>query len=74
MLKPQLPNTCNTFLTDTGNNVNVKVLMKDFCYRALNVVQILTARHKPFGFLSTVLSLTASQAFIFFRMTKMCWF
>lgn len=70
MLKPQLPNTCNTFLTDISNYVNVKVLRKDFYHRPLNVAQILTTRHKPFRFLGIVLSCNASQAFVFFQDDK----
>lgn len=64
MLKPQVPNTCNTFLTDTSNNVNVTVLMKDFYHRPLNVVQIVIVRHKPFRFLGIALSFISSKAFI----------
>lgn len=62
MLKPQLPNTCNAFLTDTSNNVNVMVLMKGFYHRPLNVIQIVIIRHKPFKFLGIALSFNSSQA------------
>lgn len=65
MLKSQVPNTCNTLLTDTGNNVNVTVLLKDFYHRPLDMVQVVIVRHKPFRFLGIALSCNSSQAFMF---------
>lgn len=71
MLKPQLPSTCSTFLPGTSNNGNVVVLMKDFYRGPLNMVQIAIVRHKPFRFLGIALPFNSSQAFVFFKMTKM---
>lgn len=65
MLKPQISNTCNTFFPDISSNGNAVVLMKSFYHRALNVVQIVVIRHKPFRFPGISLSFNSCSIFFF---------